>query len=209
MTKALEGFYGWLNLDPCKKYPNHEALLAGLERLEQAAVQCVILKSKPSVEKILRQLGLPADLADDVRSESLVIFLSKIQKKEYQYHGNAPSTFFMEIARRVAQNLTRTNAGKRLDSLRDSDFDSLDNSVNEHFEKKERMEQIEQLLSRLGSPCSDLIRLRYLDGYTDEEVVAQKLAPYASVESLKVSRSQCMKKLRLMAKAILDKTRFF
>mgnify|MGYP000641265574 CR=1 FL=1 len=75
-----------------------------------------------------------------------------------------------------------------------------DNTVQEYFERKEHIELIDRLFQNIGPPCSDIIRLKYLDGYADEEVVAQQLSAYSTVESLRVKRSDCMKKLKDMVK---------
>lgn len=198
MMHKLDGLFGLLGPSPCNGFPTNEALFKGLQRLEQAAIQCATMKSQASVQKITKQLGLAADLADDILSESLVIFLDKIQRGEYQFQGHAPTSFLIEIARRVAQNYTRTNKGRRMDMLDDRHNDLRDDSVDNYFEKKDQIELVEQLLVKLGKPCSDLIQLKYLDGFKDEEIIAQKMTSYTSVESLKVSRSQCMKKLRQM-----------
>ncbi|MCC6726330.1 MAG: sigma-70 family RNA polymerase sigma factor [Saprospiraceae bacterium] len=198
------GFLGLFPLGPCKSYASNEALFKGLERLDHAAVQCLISKSKGAVSKQLAQFRLPADLVDDVLSEAMVILLSKIQKTEYQYQGHAPSSFFIEIARRVAQNYTRTNKGRRSNALDEQHHEIQDDEIQAYFDKKDRFETVERLLVQMGNPCNDLIRLRYLDGYKDEEVIAQRLTSYTSVESLKVSRSQCMKRLRQMATQALS-----
>jgi hypothetical protein len=41
-----------------------------------------------------------------------------------------------------------------------------------------------------------MIRLKYIDGYSDEEAVPEKLTAYSTVESLRQKRNDCMKKTK-------------
>lgn len=191
----------YMGAGPCDKYATNEALFDGLCRLEGEAIQCVGLKAGPAIRRAVKQLGLADDLAEDVLSEALCIFITKIQDGNYSFEGHSPATYLAEIARRVAQNYTRTHKGKRAVELGEQHLAQLDDDHDGYLRQKENSDMVAQLLSKLGPPCSHLIRLKYIDGYSDEEVVARQLANYSSTESLKTTRSQCMKKLRELAKA--------
>jgi RNA polymerase sigma factor (sigma-70 family) len=209
MANFLEGLFGLFNLDPCKKYPNKESLYEGLKRQESEAIQCVVWQSKRMVANLVTQAGLPVDMSEDVMSEAVIIFLSKIQKEDYQYLGYMPKTYLIEVARRVISNYTRTRKGKRDAALGEREFAILDESVEDYFEKKEQFELVEKMLEKLGSPCKEIIWMRYIDGRKDEEIIAEGLTKYSTVESLKVKRSDCMKKLREISKQITNKLGFF
>ena len=59
----------------------------------------------------------------------------------------------------------------------------------------EKVTLLKKMLNELGSPCKELIDLKYISELSDEEQIKNKLTKYSSLESLRVSRSQCMKKL--------------
>jgi hypothetical protein len=58
---------------------------------------------------------------------------------------------------------------------------------------------VRQLLGNLGQPCEQVVRLHHIEGYSDEEVVNQKMTKYSTTDSLKMKRSDCMKKLIQLA----------
>jgi hypothetical protein len=60
-------------------------------------------------------------------------------------------------------------------------------------------------LSGAGAPCEQVIRLKYIDGYSDEEAIREGLTGYSTVESLRQKRSDCMKKLKDKVAALKDK----
>ncbi len=210
MSHSLGRFLGLFNLDPGKRYPTNLLLFEGLRRLDTQAIQCLQIKCRRSVAYLLRQAGLSAsDLTDDVLNESILVFLQKIGDSSYQFTGNAPATYTIEIARRLVANQTRLKTNQPHIELKDHHQNIQDDSVRDYYDNLEKVNLIEQLLSHLGESCQRLIRLRYLEGLSDEETVAQKLTNYHTVESLKVKRSECMKKLRALAARLHNKKELF
>lgn len=182
---------------PCKLYETNERLFNGLQRLDNAAILCVQTKALNSVRKFVGQYRLPLQQADDILNQSTLIFLKKIEDGTYQFQNHAPSTYLIEIARRVALMATRSqkNAPETLENqhhLPDPAFEKDDKS-------HEATELVRQLLGHLGQPCEQVVRLHHIEGYSDEEVVSQQLTQYSTVNSLKMKRSDCMKKLIQLA----------
>ncbi|MCC6282327.1 MAG: RNA polymerase sigma factor [Saprospiraceae bacterium] len=194
----FEPIYNFLKLNPCTPYRTHELLFQGLAKSDSRAIQCLMLKSRKSVAFIVQKTGLSANYTEDVLNEAIVIFLKKIADKTYQFEGNAPTTYLLEIARFVALNFTRKSGFKPLESLdeRHEHFDFYDEDQDI---KMERLQRVEVLLNTLESPCREIIQLHYLDDFSDQEVVSRQLVPISSTGSLKARRSQCLKKLREMA----------
>ena len=87
--------------DPCKPYDTHERLFQGLQRSERQAVVCLQLKALQTVKKLVSQYSLPAEMTDDILNQSTLIFLHKIDEGSYQFQNNAPSSYLIEIARRL------------------------------------------------------------------------------------------------------------
>lgn len=184
--------------DPCRPYNSHEGLFQGLLRLDNAAILCLQMKARKPVRKIVRQYGLPAEQAEDILNRSTLIFLRKIEEGSYQFQGHAPSTYLIEVARRLA--LSATRAQKKETAPLD-DHDHLpDPEVEAGKNRQEATELVSHLLDRLGDPCAQVIRLHHIEGYSDEEAVQQKLTRYTTIDSLKMKRSDCMKKLIQLAR---------
>lgn len=182
---------------PCKAYENNAQLFEGLRRQDNKAILCVQTKALNSVRNFVTQYRLPSELVDDILNQSTLIFLRKIEDGSYEFQGNAPSTYLVEIARRVAFSATRSqkNAPETIENhqhVPDPDIETEDR-------QREAAEMIRQLLGRLGDPCEGVVRLHHIDGYSDEEVVSRQMTRYTTVDSLKMKRSDCMKKLIQLA----------
>jgi DNA-directed RNA polymerase specialized sigma24 family protein len=188
----------WLSPpSPCKQYDTNERLFIGLLHLENTAILCVQTKALNSVRKIVRQYGLPPEQSDDILNQSTLIFLRKIGDGSYQFQNHAPSTYLIEVARRVALMSTRSkkNNPEALENLHHLPDPGLDKEEK----SREATELVRQFLTQVGQPCEQIIRLHHIDGYSDEEVVAQKWTKFSTTDSLKMKRSDCMKKLIQLA----------
>jgi RNA polymerase sigma factor (sigma-70 family) len=161
--------------------------------MENAAILCLQSKSRNQVRKLIRDYGLPPETADDILNQSILIFLRKIKDGSYQFQHNAPSTYLIEIARRLALMARRLN--KIEHEPLENHQNVFDADVEAAQKRREASEILRLLLGQLGHPCQDVIRLHHIEGYSDEEVVQQKLTKYSTIDSLKVKRSDCMKKL--------------
>ncbi|MBL7827053.1 MAG: hypothetical protein JNJ57_10510 [Saprospiraceae bacterium] len=187
-------FTEWFSkLNPGNRYADHEALFRGLEKLEHAAVLQLQLQSISFIRKIVRGYGVKADKVDEIVNQSTLIFLRKIEQGAYQFQGNAPSTYLIEIAKRVALMATRQ---KDINAEPiENHHDLFDPETEVGVLRSEAAELVELLLSQIGEPCRTVIRLYHIEGFSDEEVIKQKLTPYSTTDSLKMKRSDCMKKL--------------
>jgi len=179
--------------NPCRQFDSHEKLFTGLKNLNNSAILCVQAKAMPSVRKFVRQYGLPADSAEDVLNQSTLIFLRKIQEEAYLFQGHAPSTFLIEIVRRIALSMTRSKENNH-DRI-ENHLEVADQDIVENQRKSESADLVRQFLGQMGEPCESVIRLHHIDGYSDEEVVKSGWTRYTTTDSLKIKRSDCMKKL--------------
>jgi RNA polymerase sigma factor (sigma-70 family) len=202
MPRLFGRLYDFFNLDPCRRYGTHELLFQGLLSRQDDAIQCLMLKSRRSVAFLVKKAGLDAYYTDDVLHEAVVIFLKKIETGAYKFEGHAPSTYLIEIARRVALNFSKKAGLRPLDELNDSMADLLDLDVERLQANREHIDQIERLLDGLNSSCKEIISLHYLQELSDDEVVKKTLVPISTIGSLKARRSQCMKRLRELVNGI-------
>lgn len=182
---------------PCKRYVDNETLFRGLQQLEDAAIVCIQVKCLPAVRQIARGYGLLNEAAEDILNKSTVILLRKIEEGAYQFQGHATSTYLIEIAKRTALMATRWKS-RETESL-DDHHHLHDESWEAEKKQQEAAELIRQLLGQLGEPCNEVVRFHHIDGFSDEEVVAQKMTRYTTTNSLKMKRSDCMKVLIQMA----------
>ncbi|HMR44203.1 MAG TPA: hypothetical protein PKC40_10230 [Saprospiraceae bacterium] len=179
--------------NPCKRFDDNKSLFEGLANMNNNAILCLQTKALPMVKKIVAGYGLPKEKAEEILNSATLIFLKKIETGNYQFQGHALVTYFIEITKRQALMATRSLKEKvlffdQLPETTDPDSESINKG-------QEAAEEVNFLLSKIGQPCEQIIRLQYIDGYSDEEVINLKLTKYSTVNSLKMKRSDCMKKL--------------
>ena len=184
--------------NPCRQFDSNERLFQALKNLNNAAILCVQTKAMPSARKFAQQYSLPPDSVDEVLNQSTLIFLRKIEEGAYQFQGHAPSTYLVEIMRRVALMMTRTQR-KQHEPL-ENHYELHDPEVEASARQRESADLVRQFLGQMGEPCEAVIRLHHIDGYSDEEVVRQGWTRYTTTDSLKIKRSDCMKKLIQIAR---------
>jgi DNA-directed RNA polymerase specialized sigma24 family protein len=184
----------WLTpSNPCRQFNDNEQLFQALKSLNNSAILCIQTKAIPSAHKLVQQYGLPPEKVDELVNESTLIFLRKISDGSYQFQGHAPSSYLVEIMKRVALMMTRKKQHsyeliEDHQNLQDPDLESTKR-------QQESAELVRQFLGQMGEPCASVIRLHHIDGYSDDEVVRQGWTRYSTTDSLKIKRSDCMKKL--------------
>jgi len=184
----------WLSpSNPCKKFDDNESLFLALKSLNNTAIVCVQNKAMASARKFARQYGLPPECDEEILNQSTLIFLKKIDDGSYVFQGHAPSSFLVEIIKKVALSMTRTQ--KKTHEPLENHADLHDPDVEAHYRQRESADLVRQFLGQMGEPCESVIRLHHIEGYSDEEVVRQGWTRYSTTDSLKIKRSDCMKKL--------------
>lgn len=179
-------------------FADEEFFLQAIHSGDSRAIVYLQDKATGFTKSLLQQKQLPQHLLGEVLNEGSIIFIKKIRTPGFALHSAKVSTYFLEIIKNVVSNKTRGRQYAAQETL-ENVVELSDHSVLEYYSRKENMELVAKLLNQIGLPCSNIITLKYLDGYSDEEVVQGKLSPYTSVESLRVKRSDCMKKIKEQA----------
>ncbi len=181
-------------------FESMESLVEGLRHMETGAVERIMEKTAPSVRYLVLRAQLPESLIRDVLHDAVIILVKKIRDNTYNPVESAPTTYLIAIARNLIANQVRLNRKSSTIALDDAPEIS-DDHTHAYLEGRERCELLESLLKTLGDPCAQLIRLKYLDGYRDEEILAQNLTHYTTPMALRSKRSKCFQKLVELATA--------
>ena len=168
--------------------------------METGAVEFVMEKAWPSVQFLVRKAKIPEELSRDILHDALVILVKKIRDDVYDPEVSAPTTYLIAIARNLIANQLRHKQNTPTIALDDIP-DISDDHTRAFLEGRERRELLESLLRKLGEPCARLIRLKYIDGYRDEEIIAQNMTHYNTAMALRTKRSKCFQKLIELAAA--------
>lgn len=169
-------------------------LIQELANENSLAIQFILKKVNKSCTQIIKKMGLPTDIAQDILHDGLILFIKKIKDQSYNPSISAPQTFLLGICKNLALNLSRSK--KVLTTIELEEFNHPFADVTQQkIQILEIRKFVGILLNEIGSPCKELIRLKYIEGYKDEELLNLKLTSFSSLESLRVTRSQCMKKI--------------
>ncbi|MBE2206115.1 MAG: hypothetical protein IAE84_00955 [Saprospiraceae bacterium] len=178
---------------PCRRFADDEQLVQALRQWDNEAIACLQWNCHSAVKSIVRRCGLPDERTEEILNSATMVFLQKTAEGAYQYQGQSPGAYLAEIARRLSL------AEARKQGRNPADLDSVPEPADADAawlnRRQEAAETVQFLLDRLGSPCAEVIRLHHIEGYADEEVIRLGLTPYSTIASLKVKRSDCMKKL--------------
>lgn len=185
-------------------FHNPKLLAAALRESNYKAIGYVLDKSKHVIQQQLRTYGLDAAKCRDFQHDALIILIDKINNQQYDEQLSSPVTYLISICKNLILNHLRGKKEIKLEQLEQENV--LSKSEEEYFTaSNELLEILDEILDELGLPCNELIRLKYLEGYRDEEIIRQNLTHFTSADSLRNRRSQCMKKLLALAAFRLNK----
>ncbi len=191
--------------DWAQPFKDPQKLAGALRVSDSRAIAFVLRQSNFSVKKQARSLGIAPEKAVDFHHDGLIVLIEKMNNGSYDPTASAPATFLIGICKYLMLNHLRAKKEVRFEQL-DEFFDPGDHDAAFFEQSKNWADMIDDLLLKLGPPCNDLIRLKYLDGFRDEEILTGQMTHFRSGDSLRNTRSQCMKKLTELAKT-MAKTR--
>jgi DNA-directed RNA polymerase specialized sigma24 family protein len=186
-----------LNIGLKNELEQPQMLYEALQRQSDKAILFVQRKTLKTVASMTRFAGLSAMDSEEILNDSVIILLQKIENGAYQFQGYDPCTYMVEIAKGLIANAKRKN--KRSFEDIETQYDLADNDTEHYLEIKANETVLRNLMSQIGENCQKLISLKYLEEFKDEEILAQKMTQYSSINTLKVKRSECMKKLSELA----------
>lgn len=201
MSKILKSFYQTLfpraSVEE-NQYPDLNSWVEGLRAMETPAIVLLMTKAEPAVRQIVRRMQLPETATADLLHDSVMILVKKIRDQSFDVSQSAPPTYIIGVAKKLAANTMRRQQQRAgIEPLQGLELP--DRHFEDYLENKQRRELLEHLLGTLGEPCAQLIRLKYLDGFRDEEILTQNLTHYKTPMALRSKRSQCFQKLMELA----------
>lgn len=194
----LQNAIHFLLSNSARRFDAPERLLEGLRSMDTAAIEYLMGKTIGVVRRIVLVAGQPPTLVSDLLHDGLVILIEKVRDGTFDAAKSSPQTYLAGTCRRLLANHLRLKQPFSTEPV-ENGYNVPSNDLDDFLEHKGRLELIELLLEQLGPPGNDLIRLKYLEGYSDEEQISRQMTPYSTLDSLKTSRSYYLKKLAVMA----------
>jgi DNA-directed RNA polymerase specialized sigma24 family protein len=195
MSNTWRGILGFATKN---NFDENDVLYQALQEKSDKAIQFVQRKTIKTVASMSKFAGLSEMDSEEILNDAVIILLQKIASGAYQFQGYDPCTYLVEVAKGLIANAKRKN--KRVFEDIDTQFDLADyNGTERYLEIKSNESIVRNLLAQIGENCQKLITLKYLEEFKDEEILEQKMTQYSSINTLKVKRSECMKKLSALA----------
>jgi len=175
--------------------PNQEQNLAeALIREESWAIRSLRRDLLEYGRRLVYRSKLREEELEEIVHDSLCIFLEKIRSRKFVFADRHPIAYGIRILRYLVSNHCRK-------------WRMTTEEVQEHLvqdpvtpdlmlENEEQSALLQRLIHKLGAQGAAVIRLFYFENMSDEEVIEKKLTPYTTVNALKSSRCQYLKKLR-------------
>ncbi|MEZ4926581.1 MAG: sigma-70 family RNA polymerase sigma factor [Saprospiraceae bacterium] len=194
MARILDNFLNRNTNKACHQFPDAQALVAALKEENAMAIRCLSSQIAGSVYRIGKNFNLVDDDIEEIHCDCIMILVDKIREGTYEYTGNKPATYAIEIAKRRVFHYARKADHHTTDDL-NLRPDTADEPNSEAMEQLEMLKKLEEFMAQLSEKCQKLIRMKYIEELKDKDVIEQGISQYTTVNALKTHRSQCMKKL--------------
>lgn len=173
-----------------------EKLFHDLAKRKFSAIYHLFSTAGPVIAKIGRDYKLIDEEIEEVINSAITETVIRIEQKRFEFRGHSPTTFTVEVGKKMLLMVVRKNKSRDNSSFVEYDFQFSDT----YFSSFENENYVEKLLELLDRNCAKLIRLKYLEELKDEEIISGKLSNYSNINSLKANRSKCWKKLLELSK---------
>lgn len=141
------------------------------------------------------RLNLDRYAAEDIFQDAVIEFYFTVSKDRNFALTCTVKTYLFSIARNKAANWLKKN--NRTETWADTDWEEKAiTSTNEASkeEEEEQREQVAQILQTLKEPCFSVLKLYYLQSFS-QEAIAQRLG-YKGGEVVKAIKARCLKSIR-------------
>jgi RNA polymerase sigma factor (sigma-70 family) len=140
------------------------------------------------------------DDAVEIYQKAYTILYMNVRKGKLTSLTSSVKTYLFSIGKNLFREKFR-NKHNRLVNIDDisntTNFDAeVDANVLESYENTHQKELVRKLLAEIGNPCSTLLELMFIKGYSAEAVVREM--NYSDERVVRKRKSLCLKKMREM-----------
>ena len=153
-------------------------------------ISSLVNQLKGCTQQALLKKGLTKMEVEEVIMDAIYIFYFKVVNDQFNDLGVDPIYYL----RRVTYFRSLYYLKKRKGIIEEFDENTtLFDAISDR--KKYRWDQILSAIEKLPDYKRNLISLTYFEGYSDREIIQNKLSPYCNVNSLKTQRYKAIQSL--------------
>lgn len=169
-------------------------LLRGLAGHNPVAIEKIYRDNFEVIQSyIIKNSGF-ADDARDIFQEAMVVLFEKSQSESFELSCRI-RTFLYAVCRRLW--LKRIQKEKRryasgIDTQNESV--SVGEEIEEHEEREEELDMLEESLNKIGEPCKSLLEAFYIQKKTMPEIA--EFFGYTNADNAKTQKYKCLVRLK-------------
>ena len=161
-------------------------LLAVAQRADRQAFSCLFLHYAPRIKGFMLRAGCPADLADEIAQETLVVLWRKAA--QFDPTRAAVSTWVFTIARNIRIDMHRRQhgAGEAVEfdpAQLDGDTESRGDGPDDLLSTSQRARRLREAIARLPDEQALVLRLSFLEEHPHAQIARALDLPLGTVKS--------------------------
>lgn len=143
--------------------------------------------------------GKDDDYLIDLYQDANVTLWENIQKGKLGKMTSTLTTYLFAVGK--YKMMANDRKFKEMTTEMDlQNLDLVDSDADEMEEKEEKERKIDEIVSKMTYPCSDILRMHYWEKLSGEEIATQM--NYASTDAVKTQKYKCMQKLKQAVMAV-------
>jgi RNA polymerase sigma factor (sigma-70 family) len=160
---------------------------------DELALKSLYQEHFPMILRFVLNNNGSSDEAKDVYQEAVIIFYENIRKDQFELTCKI-STYLYSVCRRLW--LKQLNLKSRnVSEMNDNDlFVEVDNDVDDHDEKEQKIQLLRRCMDELGEPCKTILTDFFFVQLTMEEI-ANKMG-YTNAANAKNQKYKCFNRFK-------------
>lgn len=143
--------------------------------------------------------GKDDDYLIDLYQDANVTLWENIQKGKLGKMTSTLTTYLFAVGK--YKMMANDRKFKEMTTEMDlQNLELVDSDAEEMEEKEEKERKIDEIVSKMTYPCSDILRMHYWEKLSGEEIAHQM--NYASTDAVKTQKYKCMQKLKQAVMAV-------
>ncbi len=178
-----------------QRHYSDEELLVGISQSKETAIAAIYSKFHLHVKKwILSRGGMEED-ADDSFQEAVIVLYHKAKQEDFVLTCKL-ETYIFGVAKRIWLKKIAKQANAKIVDIEDTlGLEAEINTDISFFEEKEiAFEKLNEALTKVGSPCNELLKAFYIEKKSMQEIA--DILNYSNTETAKVQKYKCLNRLR-------------
>lgn len=178
-----------------RTYETPKELYEGLEMEVTPAIEKLIHKVTPYIDRLGRKQGLTAEDIEDLIYKSVMKHLECLRAGTYKFDGGCPTRFTFGIAeQRVKDHWNRQVTVELVYAHGES--------IPSPLKQIETKDWLEQGFQQLSEKEEQLLRQTYEHGYRDKELIQDPDATCANEPAFRTARKRAKKKFKTVMKSL-------